>query len=83
MCVTWPGIFLGRYIVAGSHPSGTYNKEAMTEQQKDTLEYAHFRISRALELLLHDHTDSIPGIDVARKAVVSAQGAIDKLLNEA
>ncbi|MGD1096212.1 MAG: hypothetical protein ABSB35_29995 [Bryobacteraceae bacterium] len=55
----------------------------MTQEQRDTLEYAHFRISRALELLLQPHTDLIAGIDAIRKAVVAAQQAVDKPLEEA
>jgi hypothetical protein len=49
----------------------------------DALEYAHFKISRALELLLQPHTDSIAGIEAIRKAVVTAQDAVNKPLDEA
>jgi hypothetical protein len=55
----------------------------MTQQQRDTLEYAHFRLIRVLDLLLLPHTDSIPGIDTARKAVLAAQYAVNNPLDEA
>lgn len=43
----------------------------------------HFRISRALELLLQAPTDVIAGIEAIRKAVVAEHDAVNKPLDEA
>jgi uncharacterized membrane protein len=53
----------------------------MSEQETETLQEAHQKISKALELLMEPPMHTVPGIREVREAVVAAKNAVGRLIS--